>query len=139
MDPIFSQDAPITPPGLPGFTEAAPAGSAVPGAWSRDRIGRLGALTPEDNSAGLIWLALHFPAACDAVLDALEYDEEEEASPGPEPYCAICGAGIGIFVRSGLAWRHFRGDGTTTGQIELFDAGHAPVIAWRPARVTTAR
>jgi hypothetical protein len=139
MDLIFSQDTPITSLEFPGFAEAALAGIAVPGAWSRDRVDRLGALTPEDKSAGLIWLALHFPAACDAVLDALEYDDEEEASPEPEPYCASCGAGIGIFLRSGLQWRHFRGDGITVGQIELFDAGHAPVIAWRPARVTTTR
>ena len=149
MDPIFSQHSPIT---LPEFLaspeaaspeavppEAASAGSAVPDARLRDQVDRLAALTPEDKSAGLIWLALHLPDACDAVLDALEYDDVEEASPEPEPYCATCGADIGIFVRSGLEWRHFRGDGITIGQIELFDAGHAPVIAWRPAGVTATR
>jgi hypothetical protein len=138
MDPIFSQHAPITPPDSPGYPEDPSLSSTVPAPRSRDRIDRLSALTPEDNRAGLIWLALHLPAACDAVLDALEHDEEEEASPDPEPYCAICGVGIGIFLRFGLDWRHFRGEGAI-GQIELFDAGHAPVIAWRPSRATITR
>jgi hypothetical protein len=56
----------------------------------------------------------------------------------PEPYCVICGADAGIFLRLGLDWRHYRGDGTTAGQIELFDAGHTPIIAWRPAPALTA-
>jgi len=28
-------------------------------------------------------------------------------------------------------WRHFRGDGTVSSTIELFDAGHAAAVAWR--------
>lgn len=59
----------------------------------------------------------------------------------PEPVCGICGEKIGIFLRLGLDWRHYREtrdavlasgqdrlDGTGIGQIELFDPGHAPVV-----------
>ena len=104
----------------------------------RDRIARIGALIPEDATAGLIWLALNFPATCDAMLDKIEWDDIDDPDPGrePEPYCALCGADIGIFLRYGPDWRHYRGDGSTAGQIELFEPGHAPVIAWRRALPT---
>lgn len=62
----------------------------------------------------------------------------------PEPMCGICGEAIGIFLRLGLDWRHYRetrdaiiagGEhrlgGTGVGQIELFDPGHAPAVTWR--------
>jgi hypothetical protein len=46
-----------------------------------------------------------------------------------EPYCATCGAWIGIF--HGLdGWRHFRGDPAPGGQRELYDPGHQAVPAW---------
>ncbi len=105
-------------------------------AWHhRDRIARISALIPEDVTAGLIWLALNFPATCDAMLDKVERDDIDDPDPGrePEPYCALCGADTGIFLRYGLDWRHYRGSATAAGPIELFDPGHAPVIAWRPA------
>lgn len=63
---------------------------------------------------------------------------------GLEPVCVICGEKIGIFLRLGLDWRHYREtresslvsgqdrlSGTGVGQIELFDPGHAPVVTWR--------
>ena len=37
---------------------------------------------------------------------------------------------IGVFLRYGIDWRHYFGD-VTTGQIEVFDPGHDPVVAWR--------
>jgi hypothetical protein len=109
-------------------------------AWHhRDRIARIHALIPEDATAGLIWLALNYPATCDAMLDKIEWDGIDDPDPGrePEPCCALCGADTGIFLRHGLDWRHYRGDGTL-GQAEPFDPGHAPVIAWRPARTLAA-
>lgn len=121
MDPIIPQPAVV---------------SIDLAAWHHyDRIARIGALIPEDATAGLIWLALKFPAICDAMLDKVEWDAIDDPDPGrePEPYCALCGANAGIFLRYGLDWRHYRGDGTL-GNAELFDAGHAPVIAWRPGR-----
>lgn len=147
MDPIFPQRGQIAPApaaiGTPGTggtragLSAVPLPASVPpAAWPRDRLDRLAVLTPEDKTAGLVWLAIHFPAVCDAVLDTVEQDDGDDVSAEPEPYCAVCGADIGIFLRYGLDWRHFRG---TIGQIELFDAGHTPVVAWRPAPVITAR
>ena len=54
---------------------------------------------------------------------------------GIEPYCATCGAWIGIF--HGLTgWRHFRGDPAPGGQRELYEAGHpaAPAFCVPPGR-----
>ena len=126
MHPIFPQPAPILP--------------AVP-LWHQDRIARITALAPQDAAAGLLWLAMNFPAVCDAMLDKVDYDEIDAPDPGrePEPFCAEYGDNIGIFLRFGLDWRHFRGDGTTIGQIELLDPGHEPVVAWRLTSVPTAR
>jgi hypothetical protein len=109
--------------------------SAVSMAWQQDRIA---ALSPEDTSAGLLWLAMNFPAVCDAMLDKVEYDAIDDPDPGrePEPFCAECGAAIGIFLRFGLDWRHYRGDGTIIGQIEQFDPGHDSIVAWRLTQVT---
>jgi hypothetical protein len=45
------------------------------------------------------------------------------------PFCEKCGADIGIFLRFGFDWRHYRN--TANGDIELFDPGHAPRLAWR--------
>ena len=44
--------------------------------------------------------------------------------------CARCGAEIGIFVKFGLQWRHYRG-GEVLGRAEIFDPGHDPEPAWR--------
>jgi len=135
MDVIFPQSgriAPLMP--APAF----PA-SPVPALAQPDQIGRLAGLTPEDKTAGLVWLAMNAPATCDAMLDALESDARDDAaaaSEEPEPYCLKCGADVGIFLRFGLDWRHYRGDGTTAGDIELFEPGHAPVVAWRQPRAT---
>lgn len=51
-----------------------------------------------------------------------------------EPYCTVpeCGAAVGIFQGHGADWHHYRGNGTTEAPIVLYDAGHDPVVAWRP-------
>jgi hypothetical protein len=97
------------------------------------RIARITALTPEDTTAGLYWLAMNFPAVCDAMLDKAECYATDDPDPGhePEPYCALCGFDIGIFLKLGLEWRHYTGDPTTLSHIELTDPGHEPVVAWR--------
>jgi hypothetical protein len=89
----------------------------IPQPCQQDRIARLTALTPEDAAAGLLWLAINFPAACDAMLDKSECDAIDDPDPArePEPFCAECGAGIGI------------------------DPGHQPVVAWRMPRVPATR
>jgi hypothetical protein len=69
--------------------------------------------------------------AIDRIADGDEdqADEDEE----PETYCRTCGADVGIFIGHGDAWLHCRGEGTASSPVELFDAGHAPEVAWRPA------
>jgi hypothetical protein len=60
----------------------------------------------------------------------------ETSGDGLEPYCAECGAWIGMFC--GLpGWQHFRGDPAAGGQRQLFGTGHAAVPAWcqPPGRV----
>ena len=71
-----------------------------------------------------------FDAVADAVADAVE-PCPGDGSDDPAPYCERCGADIGVFLRFGLDWRHYRGAGLD--DIELFDPGHAPVVAWRMA------
>ena len=80
----------------------------------------------------LLWLAMNFPAVCDAMLNKTEFDgvDDEDPRQEPEPFGAECGADVGIFLRYGTDGRHYMGD-VTTGQIEVFDPGHDPVVAWR--------
>jgi hypothetical protein len=94
----------------------------------RQRVQRLGGFSAGQVSDAMIWLAGYAPQAFDAALDAVEPcggDGSEE----PAPVCGQCGSDIGIFLKYGLAWRHYRG--ATVSDIELFDPGHAPVLAWR--------
>jgi hypothetical protein len=57
-------------------------------------------------------------------IDDLCYREE------PAPVCGRCGADVGIFLKFGSAWKHYR-EGAALGQAEIFDPGHAPEVAWR--------
>ena len=43
-----------------------------------------------------------------------------------------CGARVGVFVSRGSDWLHYTGD-PANDDVEPYKAGHAPVIAWRPA------
>jgi hypothetical protein len=142
MDPILPQPALSAPLSLSApLPLTMPPVSAIPSLWQQDRIARITALAPEDAVAGLLWLAMNFPAIVDAMLDKVEYDAIEDPDPArePGPFCAECDSEIGIFLRFGLNWRHFRGDGTIIGQIELFDPGHEPVVAWRLTRAFAIR
>lgn len=51
-----------------------------------------------------------------------------------EPYCSECGAQVSLTEDgdSLLPAEHHRGDGGAGGPVEHYDAGHEPVIAWRP-------
>lgn len=60
-------------------------------------------------------------------------EDESGGEYGPEPYCTRCGACAGIFVVHGGNWRHYRWDYTPGSKPEVYEAGHAPVIGWRPA------
>jgi hypothetical protein len=100
MDPIFLQPGDIAPLSLPTTLPASklpaiPASAApIPENCELDRISRLAAIGPEDMVAGLMWLAMNFPAVCDAMLDKTEFDavDDEDPCQEPEPFCAECGA-----------------------------------------------
>jgi hypothetical protein len=65
-------------------------------------------------------------------MDAAEPSSGDLAGPDEaEPRCAECGAPIGIFLAHGLGWQHYRGDGITAGEQEVFFPGHKPVVSWR--------
>lgn len=90
MDPIFSQPELILPasPSPVGIPPVSP----IPALWRQDRIARLTALTPEDAAEGLLWLAMNFPAVCDAMLDKIEYDATDDPDPSQEPEPFWCDA-----------------------------------------------
>ena len=105
---------------------------------------RLRGLTHQQLADRLTWLAWYQPGIFNAVMDYMEFSDAlaadaDPASPRPDvhgcdeepaPVCGRCGADIGIFVKFGLAWRHYR-EGATLGQAEIFDPGHAAELAWR--------
>ncbi len=95
---------------------------------AEDRMERLGALTQQQCADALLWLAGYAPAVFDAVIDAVQ-PCPGDGSDDPAPFCELCGADLGIFLKLGLDWRHYRG--ALPGPIELYDPGHAPVLAWR--------
>jgi hypothetical protein len=75
MDSIFYQPGDIAPLSLPALLPASTAPAApIPEISQLDRISRLAALGQEGTVAGLLWLAMNFPAVCDAMLDKTEFD-----------------------------------------------------------------
>jgi hypothetical protein len=82
--------------------------------------------------AALAYLSMIDPEAFEiaftaATPDADEIPEEDEAIP----VCRRCGGLVGIFLSRGLRWRHFRGDGVTSGAQQIYDPGHAAEVVWR--------
>ncbi len=95
---------------------------------AEDRMELLGQLTPRQQADALLWLAGYAPDDFDAVTDAVQ-PFCGDGSDDPAPYCQQCGADIGVFLTLGLDWRHYKA--TTLADIELFDPGLPPVLAWR--------
>jgi len=85
-----------------------------------------------EHRATLEIIAVNDPDALHTAIVELHGDDEDQADDHPEPYCQACGAAAGIFIGHGDAWLHYTGEGTAASPVELFDAGHEPVIAWRP-------
>ena len=56
-------------------------------------------------------------------------DDDDNPDDAPAPVCARCDGNLGIFLKFGLDWRHYRGAGLE--DLELYDPGHAPEITWR--------
>ena len=46
---------------------------------------------------------------------------------------SVAGSAGGIFYAHGDAWLHYTGEGTAASPVDLYDAGHEPMVAWRPA------
>jgi hypothetical protein len=101
-----------------------------------ERMELLGSMDPADMGTVLAFVAGHAPDVFDAAVGELldtGDDEDEDLDDDEEPYCETCGAAAGIFIGHGENWIHYRGEGTAASPVEMFDAGHEPVIAWRPA------
>jgi len=104
----------------------------IPALGPQPRLDRIAAATFEQLSAALIFLSVFEADAFDHAMDVAESDDDNPGSTGEaEPVCAICDGKIGIFLERGLAWRHYTGDGTTIGQQQIYDPGHAPAVTWR--------
>ena len=100
---------------------------------------RLHGLSAQQLLDAMTFLSFWSPPAFTAVLDHCEATEWGWSGSGPDllpdpddtpaTACARCGADLGIFLKFGLDWRHYRGQGLD--DIELYDPGHAPELTWR--------
>ena len=112
---------------------------------------RLRGLSNQQLADRLTWLAWYQPGVFTAVMDYMDFsDALADADPtspdlgdrnydeSPAPVCGRCGADIGIFIKFGLEWRHYR-EGAALGQAEIFDPGHAAELAWRRPGSAPAR
>jgi hypothetical protein len=98
----------------------------------QERIDRLASVTAEQMAVALAFLSGFAPETFDAILDAAEPSSDDLVGPDEaEPRCAECDASIGIFLKHGLGWQHYRGQGATAGEQEVFFPGHKPVVSWR--------
>jgi hypothetical protein len=114
------------------IAKGSQSGLAIPTVGPHPRLDRVAAATFEQLSAALIFLSAFSPDAFDYAMDAAEAGDDSSGPPGEaEPVCAICGGQIGIFMDRGLAWQHYAGDGKTVGEQRIYEAGHAPAVAWR--------
>ena len=105
---------------------------------------RLRGLSPQQLLDAMMFLSFWSPSAFTAVLDYCQatdwgwsgFDPDlipdpdgDDPDDDPAPVCACCGGDLGIFLKFGLDWRHYRGEGLN--DIELYDPGHAPKLTWR--------
>lgn len=118
-------------------------GELLPDLNLTERLELLGVMDEGDMRASLAWLAGAYPHMFDYALvrdreltgrltTRLAEDEDDDLDD-LEPYCFQCGSGVGIFYGHGDAWLHWRGEGTPASPVEIYDAGHAPEVAQRPA------
>jgi hypothetical protein len=110
-------------------------GTAVLDFSPQERAERLTTLSPRRQTEALLFLSGYAPAVFDAALDAVEPCDETgapEAGEEAEPSCAVCSERVGIFLRLGQEWRHYRGE-EPGGPFEIYDPGHEPVLTRRPA------
>jgi len=106
---------------------------------------RLRGLSPQQLLDAMTFVAFWSPGAFTAALEYCEAtdwgwsgfdpdlvpdpDADDIPDDDPAPVCARCGGNLGIFLKFGLDWRHYRGEGLDN--LELYDPGHAPEVTWR--------
>ena len=91
------------------------------------------ATAPATVPPGREWM-FRLADALGSVPDALgETADDDQDGNDNEPYCYTCGSPAGIFLGHGDGWHHWRGMGTADSPVEIYDAGHAPEVAWRVA------
>jgi hypothetical protein len=127
---------------------AARAAELLPGIGSAERLELLGVMDPDDLRSSLAFIISQHPAVFDASLARDRKLVERltdrlgragSAEDDLEPYCARCGADIGIFWGHGEGWHHYRtgtDDCSVSGTgIEIYvpDDEHAPAVSWAPA------
>ena len=98
----------------------------------QERAERLSTVGSEQQRQALLFLSCYAPAVFDTVLNAVEpreEDEDPEAGEDAAPFCTVCGERVGIFLRLGLDWCHYRGE-EPGGPFEIFDPGHDPAVTW---------
>jgi hypothetical protein len=119
----------ITQPGAPAHVH--------PDEAARKRRDRLARATAGQAEAALAYLSVIDPLMFEIAMDAADLTAGEAAGAEapvddePVPVCRRCGGLAGIFLDRGLEWQHFRGDGTTAGAQEIYDAGHPAEVTWR--------
>ena len=95
-----------------------------------DRMCRLATMNSQDMSYALAHLAEYSPGAFDAILDAIgPTGQLSDRDADEEPYCATCGAPLGIFMADGPRYRHYRE--TRDGDYQRYSVDHSTVIRWR--------
>jgi hypothetical protein len=121
---------------------AAAAGTPAPDPAHEDRVDMVDVMTDTERAQLLAYIAGYAPGVFDAVVadrseafadelwDRIDARDAEEFANLPDAYCTACGGGVARFYGH-EGPRHFRGDGTAGSPVELVDAGHEPVVAWR--------
>jgi len=125
-----------------------------PAELDEERRERVRMCLPEQWGDALLYLSGYAPEVFDAVMDTIDpcgQDADPEEDGGMVPFCEACGANVGIFLRRGPDWKHWRvvrgavpprpgaeagrvsDDWDSRGPFEVFEPGHAPLLAWRPA------
>jgi hypothetical protein len=71
-------------------------------------------------------MAAELAGVSEILAAATEGVDDENAA---EPYCLTCGQWVHMF-HGVEGWRRFRGEGTAASPVELYDAGHEPLVGW---------
>jgi hypothetical protein len=113
------------------IAQSVPDAHPDPDAAAQQRADRLARATTEQMEMALSFLSRIDPEAFEIAFNAAtqadgDLHEDEEAIP----LCRQCGAPVGIFLSRGLQWRHFSGDGITSGAQQIYDPGHPAEVAW---------